>query len=427
MPAVIADAVDVILRDGRTLRLRPPRVDDADALLEFFRALSEESLYLRFHGFPQVSAQLVEPLLEPDWEERGALIGALADEERDGAEEVVAVTNYVRLRDRTIAEAAFAVADGTSAAASARACWSSWRHGPRRRHRALRRGGAQPTATCSASSRPPASSASRELASGEVEVQFPDRANRALRDARGRARPPGRRGVAPAVLRAAQPGGGRRLAAAGLDRRRALPQRSRGRLRGRGLSGESGGRAGRRRAWLPVVLRIPTRSTWRSSACPPLLSSTPRRPLRVGELALIIISAGFAEVGSDGIERQERLLARPRARRTADRPNCLGIAVAAQSQRHLRGRSAPSGNIGFSSQSGALGLALLEAAEARGLGLSAFVSIGNKADVVDERPARVVGGGRGDGARAHVRRVVQQPRHFRRLARRIARRSRCWR
>ena len=44
-------------------------------------------------------------------------------------------------------------------------------------------------------------------------------------------------------------------------------------------------------------------------------------------------------------------------------------------------RAAPPGNIGFSSQSGALGLALLEATESRGLGLSAFVSIGNKADV----------------------------------------------
>src|SRR4029079_18996071 len=41
----------------------------------------------------------------------------------------------------------------------------------------------------------------------------------------------------------------------------------------------------------------------------------------------------------------------------------------------------PTGNIGFSSQSGALGLALPEQASARGLGLSSFVSIGNKADV----------------------------------------------
>jgi acyl-CoA synthetase (NDP forming) len=63
-------------------------------------------------------------------------------------------------------------------------------------------------------------------------------------------------------------------------------------------------------------------------------------------------------------------------------PNCLGISSAAVGlNATFAARSAPPGNIGFSSQSGALGLALLEACESRGLGLSAFVSIGNKADV----------------------------------------------
>src|SRR5205814_9934704 len=58
------------------------------------------------------------------------------------------------------------------------------------------------------------------------------------------------------------------------------------------------------------------------------------------------------------------------------------IAVAAS---HLNAtfapRSFPPGTIGFSSQSGALGLALLERVAGRGLGLSAFVSVGNKADI----------------------------------------------
>ena len=63
-------------------------------------------------------------------------------------------------------------------------------------------------------------------------------------------------------------------------------------------------------------------------------------------------------------------------------PNCLGISSAAvRLNATFASRAAPPGNIGFSSQSGALGLALLEASETRGLGLSAFVSIGNKADV----------------------------------------------
>ena len=74
--ALAADPIDVILRDGRTLRLRPPGRDDADSLLEFFGSLSERSRYLRFHGFPSLGPPLVEPLLEPDWIERGALLGA---------------------------------------------------------------------------------------------------------------------------------------------------------------------------------------------------------------------------------------------------------------------------------------------------------------------------------------------------------------
>src|ERR687891_2754308 len=106
--AMKAGAVDVILRDGTTLRLRPPRRRDADALLEFFGSLSERSLYLRFHGFPQFGPRLVEPLLEPDWEERGVLLGALAGE--DG-ERLVGVASYMRLRDPALAEAAFTVAD----------------------------------------------------------------------------------------------------------------------------------------------------------------------------------------------------------------------------------------------------------------------------------------------------------------------------
>ena len=59
---VATEHADVILRDGRTLRLRPPGRDDADALLAFFGGLSQRSLYLRFHGFPEVSPRLVESL-----------------------------------------------------------------------------------------------------------------------------------------------------------------------------------------------------------------------------------------------------------------------------------------------------------------------------------------------------------------------------
>ena len=65
---VATEHADVILRDGGTLRLRPPTSGDADALLAFFGTLSQRSLYLRYHGFPQVGPRLVESLVEPDWQ-----------------------------------------------------------------------------------------------------------------------------------------------------------------------------------------------------------------------------------------------------------------------------------------------------------------------------------------------------------------------
>ena len=97
-------ATDVILRDGSTLRLRAPLPDDADAMLEFFESLSERSRYLRFHGFPALGPKLVAPFLDPDWEERGALAGWLEGR-------MVALANFVRLRDPRRAEVAFTVAD----------------------------------------------------------------------------------------------------------------------------------------------------------------------------------------------------------------------------------------------------------------------------------------------------------------------------
>jgi acetyl coenzyme A synthetase (ADP forming)-like protein len=104
-----------------------------------------------------------------------------------------------------------------------------------------------------------------------------------------------------------------------------------------------------------------------------------------GVRALVVISAGFAETGEDGASRQRALLevCRESGMRLIG-PNCMGIINTAPDVL-LNATFAPSapphGRVGFLSQSGALGLAVIDYAETLGLGLSSFVSVGNKADV----------------------------------------------
>jgi acyl-CoA synthetase (NDP forming)/GNAT superfamily N-acetyltransferase len=104
-----------------------------------------------------------------------------------------------------------------------------------------------------------------------------------------------------------------------------------------------------------------------------------------GATAVVVVSAGFAEAGPEGARLQDELLRRCRAAglRLVG-PNCLGIAntdPAVRLNATLSPELPPHGRVGFFSQSGALGVALLDTARRRGLGLSTFVSAGNRADV----------------------------------------------
>jgi acyl-CoA synthetase (NDP forming)/RimJ/RimL family protein N-acetyltransferase len=104
-----------------------------------------------------------------------------------------------------------------------------------------------------------------------------------------------------------------------------------------------------------------------------------------GVHGLIVISSGFAETGEDGRQRQRRLvgLARSYGLRLIG-PNALGIintAADVSLNASLSPIMPPRGRAGFFCQSGALGSAILEKVQGRGLGLSTFVSAGNRADV----------------------------------------------
>ncbi|HEY6203765.1 MAG TPA: GNAT family N-acetyltransferase [Candidatus Limnocylindria bacterium] len=101
--------------------------------------------------------------------------------------------------------------------------------------------------------------------------------------------------------------------------------------------------------------------------------------------ALVVISAGFAEAGPEGVARQRELvrICRESGVRLVG-PNCMGV-INTDPEVRLNATFAPSypppGRVGFLSQSGALGLAVIEHAVQRGIGLSTFVSVGNKVDV----------------------------------------------
>jgi acyl-CoA synthetase (NDP forming)/GNAT superfamily N-acetyltransferase len=104
-----------------------------------------------------------------------------------------------------------------------------------------------------------------------------------------------------------------------------------------------------------------------------------------GVHGLVVISSGFAETGEEGRQRQRRLvgLSRSYGLRLIG-PNALGLIntdPAVSLNASLSGVMPPRGRAGFFCQSGALGSAILEKVNNRGLGLSTFVSAGNRADV----------------------------------------------
>ena len=104
-----------------------------------------------------------------------------------------------------------------------------------------------------------------------------------------------------------------------------------------------------------------------------------------GVPAAVILSAGFGEADTDGADRERRLLhtAREAGVRLVG-PNCLGIAAPVADVRlnaTFGAAAPPPGVVGVASQSGALGIGLLAEAAHRHVGVSGFVSLGNKLDV----------------------------------------------
>jgi acetate---CoA ligase (ADP-forming) len=136
----------------------------------------------------------------------------------------------------------------------------------------------------------------------------------------------------------------------------------------------------------PVLAAIPDPIDLAMVVVPPaLVERVVEEGLACGVRGFVVITAGFGETSEEGRRIEERL--RERVRAAGVRligPNCMGV-INADPEVALDATFSPTraswGTVGFVSQSGALGVAILNVAEALGVGLTQFASMGNKADV----------------------------------------------
>jgi acetate---CoA ligase (ADP-forming) len=136
----------------------------------------------------------------------------------------------------------------------------------------------------------------------------------------------------------------------------------------------------------PNILEIPDSIDLAMLILPPRIAlKAAEEAVEKGVQGLVIVSAGFREVGGEGLEIENRIvsLCRQKGVRLVG-PNCLGVinpTPAVRLNASFSNRMPSPGNISFISQSGALCTAVLDFAADRDFGFSKFISIGNKADV----------------------------------------------
>ena len=312
----------------RHLRLRAPGEADRDALVRFFEGLSPRSLFLRFHGHPRGGRT---PRRAGTSTRTGSTAERCSLGVEGGEDRVVALANYVRLRDPRTRRGRLrrgrrlpGSRSGDPAARALAAC------GPRGIERFIGEVMADNAAMIGVFEGV-GFEVSRTLERRRGGDDLPDSRYRGLRLARGGARP---HGVVASLARSSKRGqcGRRGVLAARNDRGRALPKHPRGRIRGPRTRSTATASRSQACGGTRSIARFRIRSISPWSACRQPRSSTRRSPPSTrGVKALCVISAGFAEIGSEGAERQEHLLARVRAHGARLLgPNCLGISSAAR-------------------------------------------------------------------------------------------------
>ncbi len=136
----------------------------------------------------------------------------------------------------------------------------------------------------------------------------------------------------------------------------------------------------------PSILEVPDEVDLAMIILPPKIAlKAAEECIERSVKGMVVVSAGFREVGGEGLEIENRMVAMcQEAGIRLVGPNCLGVINPNPEVRlnaSFATRMPRNGNISFISQSGALCTAVLDFAADRGFGFSKFISIGNKADV----------------------------------------------
>jgi acetyl coenzyme A synthetase (ADP forming)-like protein len=371
---------DVVLRDGSTVHVRPVRAADEAAIRTFLDAISPDSIAFRFFGIPDLN-WVTAWSVDIDYADRFALVA-----ESGSPREIVAHAAYIR-EDSERAEVAFLVADawqgrGISTILLAHLAGLAAEHGITTFTAQVLPANHRMIEVFRESGFP----VDLHSTPDAIEIEFPTSLSQ---DALARFEERERTAAVAAVKSVLEP---RSVAVIGASRRRGTVGAE---ILHNLLAAEFNGPVYAVNEQADVVQSLPA---YRSVADIPgdvelavvvvpaeRVVGVARECAAAGVRALLVISSGFAETGEEGTGRQRELLdvCRDAGIRIVG-PNCLGALNTAPDVR-LNATFAPHaavpGHVGFMSQTGGLGIAIIEAAARLGVGLSSFVSVGNKADL----------------------------------------------
>jgi len=372
---------DALLSDAGIVRIRSARPDDAPALRKMYGRVSPDTLYLRFFTLSaEVAGEDIDRLTRPADDGHYSLVAEIRGE-------IVGVATYERLDDPAEAEVAFLVADayqgrGVGMLLLEHLATVATTQGIVTFVAETLPANARMLHVFSDAGFPVSTKLSNSVVRVVVPLRF-DEDFRSAVDAREA------RADAASLRRVLRPASvvvvGAGSDPAGLGHQ-VLANIVRGGYRGDLYAvNRSGHRVVGVRAFtdlvsIPGPIDIVVVAVPAASALDVVREAATR-----GVAGVVMITAGFAEVGAAGRQQQAELvrICRDAGMRLIG-PNCMGIANAAADvalNATFTPTAPPPGGIGLMSQSGAVGIAALDYAARSGLGLSTFVSAGNKADV----------------------------------------------